>query len=196
MIGSLRGKVLKINLDNVLLEVQNVGYQVYLPQRILAHLAENDIYFVFIHTQVREDDITLFGFPSYEDKKIFLQLIKVSGIGAKTALNILGVLNASEIIDAISFEDKSKFTQISGIGVKAASRLINELKDKIGKIAMKNNIVSISNNKNNSLVRDALSALESLGYQKSEILDVVREESSKEDDLSIVISNCLKRLAK
>lgn len=197
MIGSLRGKIINIFDNSILLEVNNTGYQVNIGARNLANIQKNDELFVYIHTAVREDDISLFGFFDIADKEIFLKLNKVSGIGAKTALNIIGVLDARAIIDAILFENKAAFTQVSGIGAKAAARIINDLKDKVENNI--SNIISISQDnsqKDNNLLRDSLSALENLGYQRSQILNIVKEIVADENDLSQIITKSLQKLAK
>ena len=203
MIGYLQGVILNLNNDHILLNVNGVGYKVYLPTRLLANIAENDKVSFFIHTAVKEDDISLFGFLSGEDKKVFLELNKVSGVGAKTALAILGLMTATEIIDAISFEDKAALTRVSGIGPKAALRIINDLKDRIGKInigvintvSSKLETKALASNHNN-LLRDALSALENLGYQRASIINIVKDITKEESDLSSVITQTLKKLAK
>ncbi|MBL6621362.1 MAG: Holliday junction branch migration protein RuvA [Rickettsiales bacterium] len=198
MIGSLRGKIINIFDNSILLEVNNTGYQVNIGSRNLANIQKNDELFVYIHTAVREDDISLFGFFDIADKEIFLKLNKVSGIGAKTALNIIGVLDARAIIDAILFENKAAFTQVSGIGAKAAARIINDLKDKVENNI--SNIISISQDNsqkdNNNLLRDSLSALENLGYQRSQILNIVKDIVADENDLSQIITKSLQKLAK
>ena len=207
MIGSLQGSVSHILADHILLNVSGVGYQLYLPSRVLGGLVKGDEVFAFVHTQVREDDISLFGFLVSEDKDIFLELNKVSGVGAKTALNILGVMGAQEIIDAISFDDKASFTRVSGIGPKAATRIINDLKDKVAKLSVSAGSVSLnsnvkaqdaanSNRVSNQLLKDALSALENLGYHKAQIIDLVRDVTKEEEELSAVITASLKKLAK
>jgi Holliday junction DNA helicase RuvA len=204
MIGYLKGYILELYSDHILLNVNNVGYKIFLPNRLLATINNQDELSLYIHTAVKEDDISLFGFLDYEDKNIFLELNKVSGVGAKTALAILGLMRATEITDAIMFEDKASFTRVSGIGAKAATRIINDLKDKINKLnlAKQDKIIAPnlaaepSNNNEHNLLRDALSALENLGYQRSNIVNLVKEAVKGEDDLSHVITKTLKKLAK
>ena len=203
MIGSLTGKISHIFVDHILLDVSGVGYQILLPQRIIANLIKGDELFLLIHTFVREDNISLFGFSDLNDKEIFLSLNKISGIGSKTTLNILGQMNAAEIKEAILYENQAAFTQISGIGTKAAQRIINELKDKINNMS-DNNIISLDNKttasntkttSSNQLIYDALSALENLGYQKSHIINIVKEVSADETDLAQIITKSLKLIS-
>lgn len=201
MIGSLTGNITHIFSNYILLNVAGVGYQVFLPQRILNSLALKQELQLLIHTHVREDNITLFGFLENKELEIFLQLNKVNGVGAKTALNILGIMSAEQIIEAISFENKSDFTRVSGIGPKAAQRIINELKDKIAKLPITASNLGIAKNDNNSsnhthqLVLDAISALENLGYQKNHIIDTVKDICKDENDLSNVITKSLQILS-
>ena len=199
MIGSLSGKISHIYLDHILLDVGGVGYQVFLPQRIISSMAKGDNIFVLIHTVVREDNISLFGFLDPYDKQVFLELNKVSGVGIKTALSILGVMPAEEIINSISYEDSNNFTRVPGIGNKAAQRIVNELKDKVGKISKGDNVVSVVKKRENNVsgggqmvLHDAVSALENLGYQRAHILDIVKDICKDEDDLANVISKSLK----
>lgn len=204
MIGYLQGNILELSNDHILLNVHDVGYKIFLPNRLLANCNIQDKLALYIHTAVKEDDISLFGFADYEDKQIFLELNKVSGVGAKTALAILGLMNSAQIRDAITFEDKTALTRVSGIGSKAATRIINDLKDKIDKIQLSNltvneqkNIGSATvNNEHNNLLRDALSALENLGYQRANIIEVVKTVVQDENDLSAIITKTLKKLAK
>lgn len=203
MIGSLKGEVTHIYLDHVLLDVSGVGYQIYMPQRVLASLAKGEQVFLLIHTFVREDNISLFGFLDAQDKQIFLELNKVSGVGSKTALNVLGIMPAEEIINSILYEDNKNFTRVPGIGNKAAQRIINDLKDKVGKMPKDDNIISvvdIAKGKEvgqpaQNLLYDAVSALENLGYQRSNIMDLVKDICEEEDDLANVISKSLKVIA-
>jgi Holliday junction DNA helicase RuvA len=198
MIGSLTGKVSHIFSNYILLNVSGVGYQVFLPQRILATLALKQNLEILIHTYVREDNITLFGFLENKELEIFLQLNKVSGVGAKTALNILGIMSAEQVIQGISLENKADFTQISGIGPKAAQRIINELKDKVTKLSIiESNLTNEINNEPiaNNVIYDAVSALENLGYQKNQIINTVKDVCKTEDDLSAIITKSLQILS-
>ena len=199
MIGSLKGIITYIFTDHILLDVSGVGYQVFLSSKSLASLSKGETVFIFVHTHVREDDISLFGFASEQDKNMFLTLNKVNGVGVKTALNVLSMMTSDEIIDAILFEDVKSFTAVSGIGNKAAQRIVNELKDQVAKMSKDSSIVTISrDNKEKgseaasySLLYDAISALENLGYQKTQIIEIVKEVCKDEDELSNVITKSL-----
>ena len=201
MIGSLKGKISHIFDNHILLDVNSVGYLVFFPARNLANLQINNEIFTFIFTLVKEDELSLYGFTHILDKNIFLELIKVNGVGPKTALNILGIMEASEIIDAINLADQTSFTRVSGIGPKAAVRIINDLKDKINKLSNTANLNITETSLNNqsvetTLLKDSLSALENLGYQKNQIIAIVKEIIKDEKDFSQIITKSLKKLAK
>ncbi|MDH4233447.1 MAG: Holliday junction branch migration protein RuvA, partial [Nitrospirota bacterium] len=128
MIGSLRGTVLARRPDNVIIEINGIGYQVNVPLNILANLPEEGKeVFLHIYTHVREDALQLFGFTSEDEKKIFTVLLGISGIGPKMALNVLSGLSYAEFLNAIDTEDVAMLCRIPGLGKKTAHRLILEL---------------------------------------------------------------------
>jgi holliday junction DNA helicase RuvA len=204
MIGKLTGKVDHIAIDHLIIDVAGVGYLVFAPSRYLANLQKGDSLSLHIHTNVREDNISLFGFTSHADKEIFLELIKVSGVGAKTALAVLGILDADTICNAVLAQDKTTFTQVSGIGPKAAIRIITDLKDKVAKIGtstadleiFSENNLSSSGQNNKIIINDAVSALENLGYNRMQAFKAVSEIANDADlPLEEIITQSLKKLA-
>jgi Holliday junction DNA helicase RuvA len=203
MIGKLKGIIDEIGKDFCLLDVNGVGYEIFCPVRILDRLVKGESATLFIHTHVREDHIHLFGFAEADEKHWFLELNKISGIGAKTALAILGLMTPQDIYDAILMQDKTAFTRVSGVGPKAGQRIVAELKDKIAKIPLGGaNLASSAEktpvNKGNQILFDAVSALENLGYQRLAALDCVKKiySNDNEVDLSKLITESLKLLAK
>ena len=133
MIGKLQGVVEETAADgSCILNVNGVGYEVFVPYRNLLQLStppqETTLH---IHTHVREDTFTLYGFENLEDRAAFRALIGISGIGPKLALTILNELTASELAIAVAREDKSRFKGISGIGKRTAERLVLDLRDKL-----------------------------------------------------------------
>src|SRR5512141_153922 len=158
MIGSLRGKVLSRRPDNVLIDVNGVGYVVQVPVTTLAALPEEgrDV-FLYIHTHVREDAISLFGFSSEPEKRIFITLLGVSGIGPKMAVTILSGISSDEFLEAVQREDVAALCRIPGLGKKTAGRLILELKEKLPS----------SGRATDRVFEDALSALVNFGYKKA-----------------------------
>lgn len=163
MIGSLRGRLISKKPDNIIIETGGVGYQVMVPINLLSILPEegNEV-FLHIYTHVREDSLQLYGFPSEEDKKVFITLLGITGIGPKMALNILSGFTVKDFMRAIDNEDVALLCRVPGLGKKTAHRLILELREKLVTKEMKDRVFD-----------DTLSALINLGYKKSEALDAL-----------------------
>ena len=124
MIGYLRGNLKFIFEDNCILEVNGVGYRIYINERTRENLKLNQEAEFFIHTAVREDSITLYGLRNQHDYELFSQLITVSGVGAKTALNVLAKISSKDLALAIYQKNMNALTSLPGIGKKSAQRLI------------------------------------------------------------------------
>jgi Holliday junction DNA helicase RuvA len=133
MIGRLTGKVIEEDDGSTVVDVNGVGYELVTPLGTIGRAGTNDDGKVtlFIHTHVREDQLSLFGFASEGDRLAFRTLIGVSSVGPKTAIAVLSALPARELGQAIARKELSKLTSISGIGKKTAERLLLELKDKL-----------------------------------------------------------------
>lgn len=132
MIGRLTGKISEKGSGGILLDVGGVGYEITLPLGTLAALPDiGESVALYIHTHVREDELRLFGFDSAGDKTAFLTMLKVSGVGPKLALAILGALSGQELARVINESDTRRLTAIPGIGKKSAERLILELSGKL-----------------------------------------------------------------
>jgi len=186
MIGSLRGVVLARRPDNVIIDVNGVGYQVNVPLNILANLPEEGReVFLHVYTHVREDALQLYGFTSEDEKKIFTVLLGISGVGPKMALNILSGLSYVEFLNAIDTEDVAMLCRVPGLGKKTAHRLILELREKLpSKAGIKDR-----------LFEDTLSALVNLGYKKNtaqEFLEKVYKQGF--NDIESLLKETLKQL--
>lgn len=133
MIGRLQGTVAEHTPDGAcIVEVQGVGYEVFVPARVRAELAPPPARVtLYIHTHVREDALMLYGFSASEDREAFRALLAVSGVGPRTALAILNQLTASELAAAIARGDKNRLKAISGVGKKTAERLVLDLADRL-----------------------------------------------------------------
>ncbi len=115
-----------------MVDVSGVGYEVFIPMGALGRLPRPpECVTLHVHTQMREDALTLYGFPTLEDRTAFRTLLGVNGVGPKLALGIMNSLNASELADALNRGDKARFKGISGVGPKIVERLVLELKDKL-----------------------------------------------------------------
>lgn len=170
MIASLNGILRFKTPGSIVLDVQGVGYEVFISSRTYDLLPEiGEECFLLIHTNVREDAITLFGFKNQEAKALFLLLVTVSGIGPKLALAILSGLGSEELCAAISMEDYGSLTAISGVGKKTAQRLCVELGEKVGRLTPsgldgQSSVPSLGIPVQGNAVQDAVSALINLGY--------------------------------
>ena len=169
MIGFLKGEVFSLELQTVLIDVGGVGYEVYMTTPELLSLKEGEKAFIFTYYHQKEDSVTLFGFLNKKLKEIFELLNSVSGLGPKTAINILSKVSVEELLDGIYKGDVSALTKIPGIGNKIAGRIILELQDKLEERDIDSKGLPISSVENKGLVKDAESALMFLGYNKKEI---------------------------
>ena len=157
----------------IVIDVGGLGYKVFMSDLAIEKIGKiGETVKVYTYYRVREDDISIFGFQTNEELRMFELLVSVSGIGAKTALTMLSVIEPSNFALAVISEDISTLTQIPGIGAKSAQRIILELKDKLKKEEniSKNNDIEIKTaiSKDNK-VEEAIAALQVLGYNKKEI---------------------------
>jgi len=173
VIGRLSGTIEGREADgSVIVDVHGVGYEVFLPVGAAGRLGSEpgQVVALHVHTHVREDAMTLFGFATAEDRAAFRALLKVSSIGPKLALAILGVMNASELQDAIARHDKTAFRGISGVGKKTVERILVDLQDKLdfaatGKTGVRLRAVPSAAGPASDTV---VGALVQMGYKRSE----------------------------
>ena len=171
MIAFLTGKLLEKQANTVIVDVGGVGYEVTIPLSTFYELGEpgSDVE-LRIHTHVREDAIQLFGFKTARERDLYLKLISVQGIGAKSGVTMLSGMSADEIVAAIRSNDLGRLTAIPGVGRKTAERLVIELRDKVGELAAAAGAdasVAADHLPVDAVFDDALSALVNLGYQKA-----------------------------
>lgn len=176
MIAFIKGTIHSFHKDSLIIEHNGVGYRVFLsnPQAVQLHSEA----MLYTYQQVREDGITLFGFPSLEEHDLFLQLISVKGVGPKTALHMLRVCPAKHMIRAIETNDIKALKALPGIGAKSASQIVLDLK---GKLVDEVSQVEITENQ--PLI-DALDALKALGYKNVEINSIKKELSLQKEKTS------------
>jgi Holliday junction DNA helicase RuvA len=200
MIGHLRGQLLYKKPNQVLVEVQGVGYEVYIPLTSFYELPdEGGEVILKIHTHVREDMLALYGFKTQREKDFFLKLISISGIGPKLGISILSGAPVEELAHAISEGDLSRLTAIPGVGRKTAERVVLELKAQISSFLAPERIQGVrEHEKLDNLQEDIISALVNLGYPRAAaekaLLAAIRSgdcERSFED----LLSSSLRRLA-
>jgi len=169
MIASLSGKLESMNSDSAIVNVGGVGFRVYMPTSALSALGKpGDAVKVFTHTHVREDNIALYGFPTSEELWLFETLLGVTGLGPRLSLAMLSALTPDQITMAIATGSTDMLDMIPGIGRKVASRIILELKDKIGAGWVITPATEMTREN-----ADVLAALTSLGYSAAEAVKAV-----------------------
>jgi Holliday junction DNA helicase RuvA len=200
MIGQLRGQLLLKKPNVLLLDVHGVGYEVFIPLTSFYELpAEGSEVILKIHTHVREDALTLFGFRSQREKDFFLKLISISGIGPKLAIAILSGAQVEELAQAIAEGNLARLTSIPGVGRKTAERLVLELRSQITAFLLPEQVEAArTGSAPTALEEDVLSALTNLGYPRAsaeKALSAVLRSAECRRTFEDVLRNTLRRLA-
>ncbi|MGZ3159415.1 MAG: Holliday junction branch migration protein RuvA [Burkholderiaceae bacterium] len=171
MIGRLSGILLEKNPPQLLVDCQGVAYEVDVPMSTFYNLpALGEKVILFTHLAVREDAHLLFGFGNLEERKVFRQLIKISGVGARTALSILSGMSVADLAQAITMQEAGRLTKVPGIGKKTAERLLLELKGKLGA-----DLSAVGGVVHNDPTSDILNALLALGYSDKEAMLALKQ---------------------
>ncbi len=166
MIGRLAGTLLEKNPPQLLIDCQGVGYEVDVPMSSFYNLpALGERVVLLTHLAIREDAHVLFGFSTQEERATFRQLIKISGVGARTALSILSGMSVADLAQAISLQEAGRLTKVPGIGKKTAERLLLELKGKLG--ADLGHSAALAKGDHSA---DIVNALAALGYSDKEAM--------------------------
>ncbi len=171
MIGRLSGILLEKNPPQLLVDCNGIGYEVNVPMSTfynLPGLGEKVV--LLTHLTVREDAHILFGFGTAEERNVFKQLVKITGIGARTALSILSGMSVADLSHAITMQEAGRLTKIPGIGKKTAERLLLELKGKLGA-----DLGAAGGAINSDATSDILNALLALGYSDKEALLAMKQ---------------------
>jgi Holliday junction DNA helicase RuvA len=194
MIGQLAGVLAYKSPEQLVVDVQGVGYQVLVSLNSFYRLPEPGAAVrLLIHTHVREDALQLYGFIDREEKQLFLLLNSVSGIGPRLALNILSGTPTNELLDALEAGDLVRLVAIPGVGKKTAERLVLELRDKIKVI--KGARAADDGRQASGLESEAVSALVNLGYRQNEAERAVKvARAAGANDIEAVIRTALKRV--
>lgn len=168
MIALLTGKVVGLKGSSVILDVHGVGYRVMVSTYALGKLAGQDEVILHIHTHVREDQFSLFGFLEEDELNVFELLISVSGVGPKMALGILSIADTNTIRAAVVERDPTILTRISGVGKKTAEKIIVELQNKV-------TAAEVTGRASISADQDAIEGLMALGYSASQAREVLKD---------------------
>ena len=167
MIGRLTGKLVAKHPPQMLLEVAGVGYEIDVPMSTFYNLpATGESVTLHTHLLVREDAHVLYGFATLEERSVFRKLIRISGVGTRTALSVLSGLSVAELAQAVTLQDTARLTKVPGIGKKTAERLLLELKGKLAD--------TLPSEAKTGTGNDVLTALLGLGYSEKEALNAVK----------------------
>lgn len=200
MIGQLHGKLLHKKPNVLLLDVNGVGYEIFIPLTSFYELpGEGAEISLKIYTHVREDALILFGFHSQREKDFFLKLISISGVGPKLAIAILSGAQVEELAQAIADANSSRLAAIPGIGRKTAERLVLELKSHITPVLLPEQIEAAQHGKAPTVMEeDILSALTNLGYPRSsaeKALSTVLRSAEGSRTFETILRDTLRQLA-
>lgn len=199
MIGYVSGKVILNDENTVLIENGGIGYEVNCSAAALSRLLSERSGGVYTYLQVKEDGISLFGFDTAEEKKMFLKLLSVSGVGAKMAINVLSGMSIKDLALAIASSDVKTLSKIKGLGKKTAERIIVELRESV--LPDKNDIGAVGSvaGATQALSADgdnAITALMTLGYNKAVAASAVNTAvAGGADTLEKIIADALRSLA-
>ncbi len=192
MIGRIQGKLIESNPPRILVDVHGVGYEIDVPMSTFYSLPNlGSEVTLLTHMIVREDAQLLYGFLTAEERETFRILLKVSGIGARTALAVLSGLSVPDLVNAVALQDAAILTRVPGIGKKTAERLILELKDKLtGALPNATGLTAM-----NSVTSDIINALIGLGYTDREARAAVKklpDDVSVSDGIRMALQNIVK----
>jgi len=180
MIGFLKGKIISSKPTRVVLDVNDVGYIVGISINTFEKISGKDTASLFIHTSVKEDSISLYGFYTETEKEMFELLISISGIGPKIALSLLSGIQTDDLKNAIQSADISRIIAVPGIGRKTAERLVLELRTKVDQVKDEGTITIPL-----SIKSEAVSALSTLGYNSKIAENIVRNILQSQPSLSL-----------
>lgn len=198
----MTGTILDKTPSALIIEVQGIGYQIFIPLNTFYRLPEvKESVSLHIYTHVREDAIQLYGFFSVLEKELFLLLLGISGVGPKVALGILSGMELTELVQALRDGNVDRLRAIPGVGPKTAGRLVLELREKVSALSLAGLQAPVSTGSESDKIKeDVLSALVNLGYNRNEakraVDKIAEEETSGSDSVEGLIKKALKKLAK
>jgi len=131
MIASISGKVIQLTKETVIMDINGLGFEIFVPKPLLSETEAGDLLYLYTYMLVREDNIALYGFTSLEEKQLFLQFLAVGGIGPKLSLSILSSLSIDNIRSAILSEKPDYFSRVPGVGKKTAQKIIIQMQGKL-----------------------------------------------------------------
>tara|TARA_Y100000746_G_scaffold191253_1_gene171310 strand:+ start:325 stop:918 length:594 start_codon:yes stop_codon:yes gene_type:complete len=197
MINHLHGRLTEKHPTHVVIDCGGVGYIIQISLTTFETIPDQEDIFLHTHLVVREDAQILYGFATIEERKLFLLLIGVSGVGANTARMVLSAMDSSTASEVIASGDVDSMKRVKGIGAKTASRIIIDLQDKVGAITGSSGTLTEISSPHNTIKNEALSALTSLGFDKKRVdkaLNAIIQKSDGAITLEELIKKALKEL--
>ena len=188
MISFINGKLKEVLQDSIVVETNGIGFGIYFPASNFKNLPEIDENIkVYTFTNVKEDELSLYGFLTKEDREMFLKLLTVNGVGPKGSLNIISTLGFSTLMKAIASEDSKLISSVQGIGSKTASKICIELGDKVRKMSFEGKVDIIKQNntenqKINALKDEVVEAMVKLGFKENKAREILSGFDIKGDE--------------
>lgn len=173
MFAYINGTIMFIQEDVIVVDVQGVGYEINCANPFAFQSLLNKKSLIYTYHHVREDIQSLYGFKTEDEKHLFIKLISVSGIGPKSAINILGTVNVNEFISAVEHEDEKYLVQFPGVGKKTARQIILDLKGKLTQLLTIDSEGLFDQSTDASVINEAEEAFLALGYSQQEITSIV-----------------------
>jgi Holliday junction DNA helicase RuvA len=200
MIAHIQGRLHFKSPENLIIDVDGIGYQVLVPLTTFYELPDvGHTVALHIHTHVREDALQLYGFQAQEEKALFIRLMGVAGIGPRLAVNILSGISPAELAECLGQGDLARLISIPGVGRKTAERIMVEMRDKLPALAADRDIaLSVKYAADEAVMNDAVSALVNLGYKKGvaqRAIDQARQRLEGERTLESLLKESLRELA-
>ncbi len=200
MIARIQGRLHFKSPEHLIIDLNGLGYQIQVPLSTFYELPDaGSTVALHIHTHVREDALQLYGFQSREEKQLFVQLIGISGIGPRLAVNILSGITPADFAETIYQGDLARLVSIPGVGRKTAERMMVEMRDKLPALALGQEVAEpMEVAASDAIVEDALSALANLGYKKGVAQRAIKEAQGRiqgEVNLENLLKESLRSLA-
>ena len=196
MIGYVKGTVSHLVADHCFIDVQGIGYRVFVASATRQKLSVGKVATLFTHMHVREDAILLYGFYTQDEYDLFLTLLSINGIGPKVAMGILSAIDPNQFRIAISTKNLGMLTKLPGVGKKTAERMILELKDKIGVLADEGTSEADALGASGDIVDEAIQALLALGYNQNEIIPIVKKVGKNAQSVEDLIKLALREFSR
>lgn len=195
MIGYLKGNLIFAEEGVVIVEVNGVGYEITCSDAVYKELVKNRCGEVYTYTAVKEDGVSLYGFVSQEEKKIFLKLISVSGVGPKMGIAVLSAMSVKDLTAKIAAGDVKGLSAVKGLGKKTAERIVLELRDKIAPVFIDGDTPFVTESVSDEESDDAVIALMGLGFSRAECVQAVRKaKAAGAENIQQTISFALKSM--